>query len=150
MKVRIYKPHTHAGKRHAPGPEGVEIDVSPQGLKFIQAHGINVPPSVPAIGAEPQAGEGSERRNVPAAGNAATQADSTTVRGSRAPADADADIPAPVGKAGTAAGGSVSVPTADPTVTRTVSPAAGAGARTPAADPSVTRTATPSAPAGKK
>jgi hypothetical protein len=27
MKVRIFKPHTHAGTRYLPGPDGLVIDV---------------------------------------------------------------------------------------------------------------------------
>lgn len=50
MKVRIYQPHTHAGVRHVPGPEGVEIDVSEQDRKFLDRAGITTAPhAVPAL-----------------------------------------------------------------------------------------------------
>ena len=119
MKVRIYKPHTHAGKRYTPGPEGIEIDVAEHDARFLDRAGLLTPP---AIGTRPVASEGAERKGVPADGNVATNADDTTPA-----ADPEADIPAPIGTAGTAAGGSVSVPTDDPTVTRTVTPPARTG-----------------------
>lgn len=145
MKIRIYHPHTHAGKRLNPGPNGVEIDVSPAALEFIRTRGLDVPPTTPAIGTEPQAGEGAERHGVPADGNRATSADRTT-----APADPEADMPVGAGTAGTAAGGSVTVATDDPTVTRTVSPAGGAAGRSAGTDTTVTRNTTPPARTGKK
>lgn len=36
MKVRIYRPHTHAGIRYTPGPEGVELEVSKQVADFLE------------------------------------------------------------------------------------------------------------------
>ena len=36
MKVRIYAPHTHAGKRYVPGPEGIEVDVSDADAKWLK------------------------------------------------------------------------------------------------------------------
>lgn len=78
MKIRIYHPHTHAGRQYTPGPDGVEIEVTPAAAKFIKARGLDVPPVAPAIGTEPQsAGEGSERLNPPAAGNEPTSRDAT-------------------------------------------------------------------------
>lgn len=141
MKVRIYKPHIHAGKRYTPGPEGIEIEVAEHDARFLERAGLLTPP---AIGTRPAAGEGSERQGVPAAGNVASNADDTSPA-----ADPEADIPAPVGTAGTAAGGSTTVQTADPNVTRTVSGAAASTARSAGSDPT-TRTTTPPARTGKK
>lgn len=39
MKVRIYKPHTHAGKHYTPGPEGVELDVEKHDAEFLKGIG---------------------------------------------------------------------------------------------------------------
>lgn len=44
MKVRIYKSHTHAGKRYAPGPEGIELDVSPRAAEYLGKHGVTTKP----------------------------------------------------------------------------------------------------------
>jgi hypothetical protein len=38
MKVRIYATHTHAGKRHVPGPEGFEIEMSDADAKWLKEH----------------------------------------------------------------------------------------------------------------
>lgn len=38
MKVRIYKPHTHAGTRHEPGPDGLEIDIPDHDAKWLKEH----------------------------------------------------------------------------------------------------------------
>lgn len=38
MKVRIYKPHTHAGVRYEPGPEGLEIDIPAHDVEFLNKH----------------------------------------------------------------------------------------------------------------
>lgn len=45
MKVRIYKPHTHAGLKHVPGPTGISLDVSTQDAAFLKAQGVLDPPS---------------------------------------------------------------------------------------------------------
>lgn len=141
MKVRIYKPHTHAGKRYTPGPEGIEIEVAEHDAQFLERAGLLTPP---AIGTRPVAGEGAERKGVPAVGNVATRADDTAPA-----ADPEADIPQPAGTAATAAGGSISVATDDPNVTRTVSPAGAAATSRTGSDPT-TRTTTPPARTGKK
>ena len=44
MKIRIFKPHTHAGKRYEPGPEGVELDVNEHDAKFIRDRGLHERP----------------------------------------------------------------------------------------------------------
>lgn len=62
-KVRIFKPHTHAGKRYTPGPEGVEIEVNEADAKFLDSIGITkraeapaeVPTAAGAGGIRPQA-----------------------------------------------------------------------------------------------
>lgn len=38
MKVRIYKPHTHAGVRYEPGPEGLEIDIPAHDVEYLNKH----------------------------------------------------------------------------------------------------------------
>lgn len=58
MKVRIYKPHTHARVRHVPGPSGIELDVSPDTAAFLKQHGVLDPPKpakAPAKAARDQA-----------------------------------------------------------------------------------------------
>jgi len=39
MKVRIFKPHTHAGVRHEPGPEGLVIDLPRDAADYAIAQG---------------------------------------------------------------------------------------------------------------
>ena len=48
MKVRIYKPHTHAGKRYTPGPEGVEIEVREADARFLERAGVLTAPAAAA------------------------------------------------------------------------------------------------------
>lgn len=67
MKVRIYKPHTHAGRRYNPGPEGIEIEVSKSDAAYLERAGV----TTPAVAAE-ATGEAKAQR---AAGDAATPAD---------------------------------------------------------------------------
>ncbi|MEN1942656.1 hypothetical protein WCE55_02190 [Luteimonas sp. MJ293] len=43
MKVRIYQPHTHAGKRYTPDAEGIEIEVSKTDAAFLKQAGVTVP-----------------------------------------------------------------------------------------------------------
>lgn len=45
MKVRIYKPHIHAGEQLEPGPEGIEIDVAPAEAEFLKQRGFTKPAS---------------------------------------------------------------------------------------------------------
>lgn len=40
MKVRIYTPVTQAGKRHVPGPQGIELDVAPHDAEFLKKLGV--------------------------------------------------------------------------------------------------------------
>lgn len=47
-KVRIYRPHTHAGKRYTPDPEGVEIEVNAADAEFLEAIGATRRPGAPA------------------------------------------------------------------------------------------------------
>lgn len=42
-KVTIYRPHTHAGTRYTPGPEGIEIEVDTAAAKFIKDVGADKP-----------------------------------------------------------------------------------------------------------
>lgn len=51
MKVRIYKPHTHADVRHVPGPDGIEIDVSEQDKAFLDRAGITARPLAARVAA---------------------------------------------------------------------------------------------------
>lgn len=48
MKVRIYKPHTHAGRRYSPGPDGIEIEVSKSDAAYLERAGV----TTPAVAAE--------------------------------------------------------------------------------------------------
>lgn len=43
MKVRIYKPHTHAGKRYTPDADGIEIEVSKADAAYLKQAGVTVP-----------------------------------------------------------------------------------------------------------
>lgn len=65
MKVRIYKPHTHAGRRYTPGPEGIEIEVSKSDAAYLERAGV----TTPAVAAE-----GAGEAKAPA-GDAAPPAD---------------------------------------------------------------------------
>lgn len=49
MKVRIYKPHTHAGKRYAPGPDGIDLDVSPRAAEYLAKHGVTTKPEAAPV-----------------------------------------------------------------------------------------------------
>jgi hypothetical protein len=45
MKVRLYKPHTHAETRYEPGPEGIELDVEKHDAEFMKSVGVLDKPS---------------------------------------------------------------------------------------------------------
>lgn len=47
MKVRIYKKHTHNGKRLVPGPEGIEIEVAAHDAEFLKKAGVLDKPEPP-------------------------------------------------------------------------------------------------------
>jgi hypothetical protein len=51
MKVRIFKPHTHAGVRHVPGPEGLVIELPREAAEYAIAQGAQ--PATPATRIEP-------------------------------------------------------------------------------------------------
>jgi hypothetical protein len=61
-KIRIYKPHTHEGKRLTPGPDGIEIEVNEPDAKFLDSIGVTkrpdaiaeVAPAATAGGIRPQ------------------------------------------------------------------------------------------------
>jgi hypothetical protein len=38
MKVRIFKPHTHAGTPYVPGPDGLDIDVPADAARWLVQH----------------------------------------------------------------------------------------------------------------
>lgn len=38
MKTRIYQPHTHAGTRHVPGPDGLDIDLPADAIAWLKAN----------------------------------------------------------------------------------------------------------------
>jgi hypothetical protein len=38
MKIRIFRPHTHAGRHYVPGPEGLDIDVPTDAAKWLVQH----------------------------------------------------------------------------------------------------------------
>lgn len=67
-KVRIYKPHTHAGKRLVPGPEGIELEVSDQVAKFLHDQKLTTPPEKGPAKPEALMGAG-ERGALPPIGN---------------------------------------------------------------------------------
>jgi hypothetical protein len=46
VKVRIYTPHTHAGKKYEPGPDGMDIEVPEHDAKFLEGIGATKPPKV--------------------------------------------------------------------------------------------------------
>lgn len=48
-RLYIYAPHTHAGVRYDPPPEGVEIEVSAQDAEFLRELGKTTPPAAPAL-----------------------------------------------------------------------------------------------------
>lgn len=49
MKVRIFKSHTHDDIDHVPGPDGIEIEVTPPEAEFLKQHGVlDKPASAPA------------------------------------------------------------------------------------------------------
>lgn len=52
VKVRIFKPHTHAGVKHEPGPEGKEIEVSPAAAAWLKEQGLTERPK-PVAEAKP-------------------------------------------------------------------------------------------------
>lgn len=56
-KVRIYKPHTHAGKRIQPGPEGAEIEVTASQLEWLRRNGLTTRPQAAAEEAAPAEGK---------------------------------------------------------------------------------------------
>lgn len=53
MKVRIYKPHTHAGKRYTPGPEGLDIEMEPHSAEWLKKHTDVCKPPAPAVEQKP-------------------------------------------------------------------------------------------------
>lgn len=60
-KVRIFRPHTHEGKRLTPGPDGIEIEVNEPDAKFLESIGATkrsdvaeVPVGALAGGVRPQ------------------------------------------------------------------------------------------------
>jgi hypothetical protein len=44
VKVRIFKPHTHAGQKLVPPPEGLEIEVSATDAAWLKAQGLDKRP----------------------------------------------------------------------------------------------------------
>lgn len=54
VKVRIFKPHTHAGVKHVPGPEGKEIEVPEHDAAWLREQGVlDRPGTKPAADAKP-------------------------------------------------------------------------------------------------
>ncbi|HET7655741.1 MAG TPA: hypothetical protein VFK18_01940 [Luteimonas sp.] len=49
VKVRIYKPHTHAGKRLNPPPEGLEIEVSRPTANWLKEQGLTERPAAKSV-----------------------------------------------------------------------------------------------------
>lgn len=74
MKVRIYKPHTHAGVALTPGADGIDIEVTAPEADFLRAKGLLQPPpgkpSVRAqrapINASPEVASGNDPDKTPA------------------------------------------------------------------------------------
>lgn len=48
IKIRIYKPHTHAGVSYLPGTDGVDLEVSKADAEFIRNLGLDRKPGVSA------------------------------------------------------------------------------------------------------
>jgi hypothetical protein len=44
VKVRIFKPHTHAGQKLVPPPEGLEIEVTAPEAAWLKAQGVDKRP----------------------------------------------------------------------------------------------------------
>lgn len=59
MKVRIYQPHTHAGKRYTPGPEGIDVDMPDHAIAWLRQNNPKVlerpVPAAPAAAPAPTA-----------------------------------------------------------------------------------------------
>ena len=52
MKVRIYQPHTHAGKRFDPPAEGMEVDLPDHDVKWLEQNTtVLVKPAAAALSA---------------------------------------------------------------------------------------------------
>lgn len=55
MKVRLHRPHTHAGTHHVPGPKGLVIDVPELAADYIERVGagqrVRAKPRRPVPGA---------------------------------------------------------------------------------------------------
>lgn len=52
VKITVFMPGTHAGKRYTPGPDGLVLEVSPQAADFLRARGDTrrpVPASAPCV-----------------------------------------------------------------------------------------------------
>jgi hypothetical protein len=53
-KVRIFRPHTHGGVKHTPGPEGIELEVSEKDAAWLEANGVTKKPEPEAVAAAPK------------------------------------------------------------------------------------------------
>ena len=62
-KVTVYKPHTHAGKKLRPGPDGIEIEVSEQDATFLKDAGVLDKPAPPESVPEPGADSAASARS---------------------------------------------------------------------------------------
>lgn len=51
VKVRIFKPHTHAGQKLAPPPEGLEIEVTQPEAAWLKEQGLDKRPEPPKAAA---------------------------------------------------------------------------------------------------
>jgi hypothetical protein len=54
MKVRIFKPHTHAGTPYVPGPDGLDIDVPADAARWLVR--MTTRPRTPSSPRNPAAG----------------------------------------------------------------------------------------------
>jgi hypothetical protein len=55
MKVRIFKPHTHAGTHYVPGPEGLDIEVPADAVRWLVQHAGAAHVAGPAANDDPPA-----------------------------------------------------------------------------------------------
>lgn len=56
-EVTIYQPHTHAGKKLTPGPDGIRINVTAAEREFLQQRGVLTPSPSAGQAMQPEVGE---------------------------------------------------------------------------------------------
>ena len=69
--IRVFTPGTHAGKRYAPGPDGIELTVSASQAKALRDRGADKPPTGVTDSAPVATPDDAPPAEVPAAKTAA-------------------------------------------------------------------------------